>query len=188
KSPKYITFIIYNCLFTPVFVLRLNYQGIRFEELSGNIFLPAIALLFCVLPEVVLLKRTDSLRVKMSFFKFMIVPIIVTIFQLWLFYAFDNIYVLLFAAMLHGIIMSFHIPGFISFMHEQIDREVSSTAMLSALSLQAVSSFLISSLLITPVYSMFGIEAIFLTLMGIVILAIIPLVVVNKILRSNNEM
>ncbi len=187
KSSKYIAFTLYNCLFMSVIALRLNYQGIRLEELSGNNFLPAIALLFCVLPEVVLLKRIDYLRIRISFLKFMIVPIVITIFQLWLFYAFDNIYVLLFASALHGIIMSFHIPGFISFMHEQVNREVSSTAMLSTLALQALSSFFVNSLIITPVYVIFGIKAIFLAMIVLVILAIIPLIKVNKILRSNNE-
>lgn len=160
KDRTYHYIVLYTLFFSTLFVTNLNYQAMYFQQLGQSQLFISIAMFVSIMPELVLLPYVERISRNLNPIKMLMFVSAAYIVKYLIFATVTNIPILLLAATLHGIAMSFYIPIFIKLIKSSVPNNVSTTAITFNGFVSAITGIL-TSLVAGLLSGGFGITAVF---------------------------
>lgn len=185
SNKKYLLIIIFNLLFLGCCSVKLAYQSLLLQELTGGAVYASLALMLSTIPEIFLMRYFVKIDAKFSYATYMIFAIMLLFIQVVVFATVTNPNVILLFCLLHGCCMSIYIPGFITKLKEVVDEEISTSAIVISSTVQAGFAFLFTMFLVTPIYASLGIEYVFIVMAIGILLSIIPIVLLGRMEKKD---
>lgn len=178
---EYLLVLSVSCLFWGTVRLRLSYQSILMSELSSDSIYIAIMTFFMIVPEIFILPLYPRIRSKFSFAHQMYFVMVIMTIMLLIFSFSTNPMIVAFSSGFHGVMAAIYFPAIIFAIRKCVPGNLMVTAMLVMGSVLSVWTFLVSLLVVTPVYANFGVEYVFFAVMCISFFTLIPLFFLRKL-------
>lgn len=160
KDKTYRYIVLFTLFFSTLFVTNLNYQALYFQQLGQSQLFISVAMFISIMPELVLLPYVERMSKNINPIKMLMMVSIAYILKFLLFATVTFIPVLLLAASLHGIAMSFYIPIFIKLIKSSVPNNVSTTAITFNGFVAAIAG-IITSIVAGTLSGTFGITSVF---------------------------
>lgn len=177
---SYLLVSLFTILFMGATSIKFAYQSLLLQELTGTAFYSSVAFLLSTTSEVLLMRYFVHVEKKFSFRIYMLIAVLIMLFQLLIFANCNNANVILVFALLHGVSMSIFIPGYMKKMKQSVNEEVSTSAIVITSTVQNVFTFIFSILIITPIYARYGLNEVFMIMLLVASLSIIPLLFIKE--------
>lgn len=184
KNKKYRLIVAFNLLFLGCGSVKLAYQSLLLQELTGDALYSSVAFLLSTVPEIFLMRYFAKIDMKFSYAQYMIFAILLVFIQVVVFATVTNPNVILLFCLLHGCCMSIYIPGFITKLKDSVEEEISTSAIVISSTMQCAFAFLFTMFLVTPIYANFGTQYVFAVMSIGIILSIIPIIMLRKVERD----
>ncbi len=175
RDKSVIALLLFQFFFMGAAALKFSYQAIKLQEITGDTFAASIALMLATLPEVFLMAKVSDRLPNIRLTTALIAGIILNVVQLVIYTYVDNVLVLVIIAAFHGLSMAFYIPTYSRLLSELVGEKVISTFFTISGTGQSLFSLLISLLIITPTYMMYGVDYVFTVIAVSAFAALIPL-------------
>lgn len=182
-NKKFVLIIAFNMLFLGCCSVKLAYQSLLLQELTGDALYSSIALMISTVPEIFLMRYFAKIDAKFSYATYMIFAVILVVVQAVVFATVTNPNIILLFCLLHGCCMSIYIPGFIIKLKDSVEEEISTSAIVISSTIQCAFAFVFTMFLVTPIYANFGTEYVFVVMAVGIMLSIIPIVLLSRLER-----
>lgn len=174
KDKTYRYIVLYTLFFSTLFVTNLNYQALYFQSLGQSQLFISVAMFISIMPELVLLPYVERVSKNVNPIKMLMIVSLAYILKYLIYATITYIPILLLAATLHGIAMSFYIPIFIKLIKSSVPNNVSTTAI-TFNGFTAAITGIITSIIAGSLSGLFGITSVFvfvglLQLCGLIVL------------------
>ncbi len=121
--------ILYTLFLSTLFVTNLNYQALYFKELGQSQLFISVAMFLSIFPELFILPYVERISHKYNPIHLLLFVSGAYVMKYMIYAISTNITILLLAAMLHGVAMSFYIPTYIKLIKASVPNNISTTAL-----------------------------------------------------------
>ncbi len=168
--PKYLSLIVAYFFIMGSLSLKTNYQNLLLGEIGTGVYLISIINFLAILPEMLLMPKTEKMLGDISYKKMItIVALLTALLQFLLAISSSGIFVAM-IIWLHGVIYAIHLPIFYKYFKNYLGNNVSSTGFLLNLMFTSLAIVLLNTFIVTPIYTEYGIQDVYM------FLAVMPLV------------
>ncbi len=174
-SKKYILLLIINVLLMGTGAAKMPYQTLKLELLGATMFLIALANFITIIPEMVFMPKVEKFLGHLSIKKILYLSLLVSVFQNSLIAFAPNSIFLVSVMWLHGILMAIYIPMFFIELKRYLGPTVSSTGILIISMTQGLGASMIGAFFITPIFSEFGIDVLYISCMLLMLTSVVPI-------------
>lgn len=179
KNKEFILYVIFAATFVSTWSLRQQYQSLLVYEYTQDPLYISIIQFTGILFEVLLAtwyaKAKNRIGTKNLYFIQMLLAIV-----MFLGYGLvDNVILIVIFASIQGVVQAMLVPSLVYAAREIVGSKLSNTAILTTNSATSICSFVIASAVLTPVFAMYGIQAVYIALLGLISLTAIPLLFIK---------
>ncbi|WOQ14073.1 MFS transporter [Aeromonas media] len=179
KNKEFILYVIFAATFVSTWSLRQQYQSLLVYEYTQDPLYISIIQFTGILFEVLLAtwyaKAKNRIGTKNLYFIQMLLAIV-----MFLGYGLvDNVILIVIFASIQGVVQAMLVPSLVYAAREIVGSKLSNTAILTINSATSICSFVIASAVLTPVFAMYGIQAVYIALLGLISLTAIPLLFIK---------
>lgn len=179
KNKEFILYVIFAATFVSTWSLRQQYQSLLVYEYTQDPLYISIIQFTGILFEVLLAtwyaKAKNRIGTKNLYFIQMVLAIV-----MFLGYGLvDNVILIVIFSSIQGVVQAMLVPSLVYAAREIVGSKLSNTAILTTNSATSICSFVIASVVLTPVFAIYGIQAVYIALLGLISLTAIPLLFIK---------
>ena len=179
KNKEFILYVIFAATFVSTWSLRQQYQSLLIYEYTQDPLYISIIQFTGILFEVLLAtwyaKAKNRIGTKNLYFIQMVLAIV-----MFLGYGLvDNVILIVIFSSIQGVVQAMLVPSLVYAAREIVGSKLSNTAILTTNSATSICSFVIASVVLTPVFAIYGIQAVYIALLGLISLTAIPLLFIK---------
>lgn len=179
KNKEFILYVIFAATFVSTWSLRQQYQSLLIYEYTKDPLYISIIQFTGILFEVLLATWYAKAKNRIGTKNLYFIQIILAISMFCAYGFVDNVILIVIFASIQGIVQAMLVPSLVYAAREIVGSKLSNTAILTTNSATSICSFIIASVVLTPVFAMYGIQAVYIALLILITLTTIPLLFIK---------
>lgn len=179
KNKEFILYVIFAATFVSTWALRQQYQSLLIYKYTTNPMYISVIQFTGILFEVLLATWYAKAKNRIGTKNLYFIQIILSIAMFLAYGLIDNVNLIVVFASIQGVVQAMLVPSLVYAAREIVGSELSNTAILTTNSATSICSFIIASVVLTPVFAVYGVQAVYIALLILISLTAIPLLFIK---------